>query len=187
MTLPAPPPGYVYMALPQPQLQLQSAGDPRRDQLYAELTRVNLRLETLQDERPSLGGPITFMVVGYGTALVSSLVALGSFSDAEDIHDGRIHSRDHERDLDVNNDGVVDSHDEHQLRRTSRVAAGVGGAGLAVGLFSTIGLFRRIAQRRAQNVELRDLREKSNNLRSQLDFGANSWNGRTQFTVQGQW
>ena len=184
LTLPAPPPGYVYMAVPQT-APLPMLDHGRRDELYGELNRVNLKIDELERSRPSIGGPITMMIVGYGAALLSTTIALASVAAAEDIQEGRTWEDD-TRDLDSNDDGAVDERDERRFRKTARISAAVAGGALVLGVFSTARLFARVAARRERRAELKELESRRNNLRRQLDFGASAWPGQMQLQLQGR-
>jgi hypothetical protein len=179
------PPGYVIAAshviLATP--TLQGPVSARYEHLNAELARVDERLADLQNERIKLGAPITMMVLGYGTALVSSLVALSAYSSAQDIQHHRSNI-DHGHD--INHDGSVNGHDEQQYRRYAYGFTALAGFGAMVGLLSTAGLVRRKAQRRAQASERKELLGQRERLRKQLDYGLSASPQQLQLSVQGQ-
>jgi hypothetical protein len=188
-TLPPLPPGYTYV--PVPTNGGNQTGFPpgelaRREQLYRELHRVEMRLDHLQREHIGTGGPITMMIISYGATLLSAGVALSAFESAEQIEDGWNDEDWHDSQLDADDDGEVDEHDEHRFRKTARIAAGVGAATLTLGILSTVRLVKRVAARRTQRVEVTELTQQRQNLRQQLDYGAAIMPGQGAFTVQGK-
>lgn len=188
-TLPPLPPGYTYM--PVPTNGGNTTGFPpgelaRREQLYRELYRVETRLDHLKREHISTGGPITLMIISYGATLLSAGIALSAYESAEQIEDGWNDAEWHDNQLDADEDGDVDEHDEHRFRKTARIAAGVGAATLTLGIMSTVRLVKRVAARRAQRVEVTELTHQRQNLRQQLDYGAAVMPGQGAFTVQGK-
>jgi len=192
-TLPPLPPGYVYMPVPTNQVSpAQAAAAPaisdaaRRQQLYEQLREADLRLSELQRQHISIGGPVTLMVLGYGSTFVSGLVALASYNGVD-----RIKNHDYDRydqdELDVNNDGAINSKDSDKLRKMGRIALGVGAASLFVGIASTVRLAKRRTQRRERAQEMRTLTAERDGLRKQLDFGPAFGPGQYGVSLQGRY
>lgn len=191
-SLPPLPPGYVYMPVPiQQQTQVAPpaaavADGARREQLYEELRRTDLRLSELQRQHIGVGGPITLMVLGYGTTMVSGLVALSSYNAADRIKRGN-YSYEYDDELDVNNDGAINYRDSRKLRRMGRIALGVGAASLFVGISATVRLAKRRAERSKRAQELRSLTAERDGLRRQLDFGPALGAGHVGVRFQGRY
>jgi hypothetical protein len=71
---------------------------------------VKVQLDGVESRRLKLGAPITFMALGYGTMLISSLAAIASVSAAEDIENARWSEYDEDGyDYVENGDGRVDA------------------------------------------------------------------------------
>ncbi|MDB4985881.1 MAG: hypothetical protein JWN04_1059 [Myxococcaceae bacterium] len=200
LSLPALPQGYVYLPMPlqvaptlqapmlqppmqQPPMPQPSSEQARREALYRQLQQLDSRLDQLQRTRVGVGGPITLMILSYGTALVAGAVSASSFGSAHDIKYGTYH---HGRDLDFNDNGVVNHHDYRSFIRAGRISGGIAGAGLLLGFASTVRLFKNIGLRRAQASELRDLREQRGSLIQQLNYGASFSSNQLQLSVGGR-
>ena len=194
LSMPPLPSGYIYLPVPygagpqqiaQPYAQgpLSTGEAARREELYGRLRTLDSRYDQLRSQRVGVGGAITFMVLGYGTAVVSGIVSLASFGAADDIKHGRTR---HGNDLDFNNDGFVNSRDRHDWIHAGRVGAGVAGAGLFVGLLSTARLAHNLALRRAQSAELRSVDAQRRLIRTQLDYGASAAPGQFGLSINGR-
>jgi hypothetical protein len=171
----------VLVPAPQP---TQLADPGQRELAYAELQRIDLQLDDLRRRHVGIGAPISLMAVGYGALAIGAIVALASYSNAEDIQHHRI-DRDYHS-YDANGDGVVDGKDEHRYRHVSHAFTAVAAVGLAVGVASTIWLIRRVASRKAEAAERRQLLDQRERLRKQLDYGLSVLPQQTQFSIQGQ-
>jgi len=180
---PAPPPGYAYV----PITQLSPGVQAQRNELYDELHRTETRLGELEGQSLRLGAPITFMVLGYGTMLLSSVVALSSFSAAEDIQHHRWNHRGSDLEYDTNYDGKVNKRDEHEFRQRAYGFTALAGLGLVVGTISTFRLVSKIHTRRELRSERASLTEKRKRLRSELDYGVGATPQSMQFTLQGRY
>jgi len=190
--LPPLPPGYVYMPVPSNQQPsaapaVAPAPGPRREQLYEELRQTDLRLGELQREHIGVGGPITMMVLGYGSTFVSALVALSSYNASDRIRKRDYNLRYDERELDINDDGVVNGRDSRKFRKMGRIALGVGAASLFVGVAATARLVSRRAQRRQHAAEIKTLSAQREGLRRQLDFGPVVSGGQLGMGLQGRY
>jgi hypothetical protein len=181
---PAQPQGYVLVPIAQ---QAPAATGAGRDELYDDLHRTETRLDALEDEPVSLGGPITFMILGYGGTLIASAVALSSYSAAEDIKHARWSDQNSGFDYDVNNDGRVNHSDERTLRHTAYGFAATTGLCLLVGIASTIRLASRISERKALQSERAELHARRASIRRQLDFGVSPSAQQLAFSVQGRY
>lgn len=139
-----------------------------------ELDAVNQRLYVLQRERSQygIGGPIAMTAVGYGGALLFSLVAVTGLATAEAIENNDV-DRDDFEDFDSNDDGRLDERDERDARRVARVAAGFAAVSLGLGIGGTVLLVKRLAKRREHAPEIRDLRERRRELLRSVSYGAN--------------
>jgi hypothetical protein len=199
-TWPAPPPGYGYAPLawqppqgltlqpPQSLAWQQPHNDVAgRDALYDELHETEMRLDATQGKSIRLGAPITFMILGYGTTLIFSAVALSSLAAAEDIENDRtLYGERDPYDYDNNGDGRVDAKDEESFRNTARATAAVAGVGLLTGLISTIRLVHKVGERKKLRRERASLIAKRTSLRRQLDYGVGGSPEHLTFNVNGR-
>jgi hypothetical protein len=180
----APIPGYAYVPVAQPPSDDQIV---ERDQLYDQLDRTEMRLEDMEREPPSLGGSITMMVIGYGTMVVSSMVALAAFSSAEDIQNHPWNSDKDALYYDVNDDKKVDQHDEKHFRNVAYGFTAAAGVGLLMGIASTVRFSTRMTERTAWRNERASLKSQRARLRRELDYGVNVTAQQVQLGVQGHY
>jgi hypothetical protein len=145
------PPGYALV----PATHTFTPGPALEQQLVAsELAIVNSQIGQLRRERKSLAGPIVQMVLGYGGMVVSSAVAVGTYTAATDESTGR---------------GNQDT-----LKRTAYGFSGLAVASLLLGFSGTVRLVRRAAQNRSLNAQLKPLAARRIHLAQQLMFGGRS-------------
>lgn len=161
----------------------------RSQELTTQLQAVDDRLFTIERGRrePRIAGPIVMMASGYGVAFVSGLVALASFTSAEDIEHGNYgtySNHHHWRSYDINDDGVVDHRDERQYRRIARGLSALSLVSLGVGIGGTVLFTNRMQERRREPPELRALRKQRRELLRQLEYGANLTRGGTQLSLK---
>jgi hypothetical protein len=179
-----PPPAYGY-GYPPP-----SYYDPhyaaRRHVLYSELNQVDGRLREIRSERPSVVGPIAMMASGYGVALFSSVIALGSFVAAEAIEHDDFDDWDDVDDADINGDDEIDADDERAARNTARVFTGFAALGLGVGIGGTVLFAKRMQERKVHKPEVHDLKMRRKEIRRELKYGANVTPAQAQVTVGGR-
>jgi hypothetical protein len=192
VTLPPLPPGYSYVPAPLPGIpntQLAPPADgPTRDALYARLNEVNLKLNALNNQTVSVGGPIFAMVLGYSTMLVAGIVGISAAQDAREINHGHTSARGYyDSGLDFNDDGDVDRGDHNNWVKTSRVGAGLAGAGFLIGISGTVGLRRAVEERNAIETEKRKLKTQQLTIRQQLDYGPAVSQNQYGFSVRGRW
>jgi hypothetical protein len=174
--LPPPPNGYMYMPVPMqgqtPSLSLAPPDVARRDQIYAQLQQTEARLAQLKQNKIGVGGPITMIVLGFGTTVVSGLIGLGQFAQAERIQHGDYDPRYDGGELDYNDDGKINGHDASEFRQNARIAGVVAGVGLLFGIIGSVRLSTKKEERRKQAFEIRSLTHQRDNLRTQLGLGA---------------
>ncbi|HEX6240624.1 MAG TPA: hypothetical protein VFZ61_07020, partial [Polyangiales bacterium] len=186
--LPPPPNGYMYMPVPlqgqTPSLSLAPPDVARRDQVYAQLQQTEARLAQLRQDKIGIGGPVTMIVLGFGTTLVSGLIGLGQFAAAERIQHEDYDAYYDRGELDKNEDGKINGHDAHEFRQNARIAGVVAGVGLLFGIFGAARLSTKKEERRKQAFEIRSLSQQRDNLRAQLGLGAAP--GYYTVNVQGQ-
>jgi hypothetical protein len=191
VTLPPLPPGYSYVPAPLPPLpnaQLAPSLDgPSRNQVYERLHALDNRIAALQAERIGVGGPIFAMVLGYGTMAIAGIVGLTAAENAREIKDNYYDGRGYyDVSLDFNDDGDVDRGDRNNWVKTSRVGAGLSGAGLLIGLLGTAGLRNAVDARRTKAQELKKLQAQHAELRRQLDYGPSVGPNQYGFSVRGR-
>lgn len=182
--LPPLPPGYTYVPVP--------ARDPeslRKAQIAQELSRIDQRLNEIEQSTRSLGGPITLMALGYGGTLISGLIGLSLYQRAEEIQEGDYLNRYDELDYDdydYNNDGEVDGKDTRKFRKHARIAGGVAAAGLTLGIVGMAKLLSRKADRRAVASERKQLKHEKARLLQELQYGFGAVPGQMQLQLQGR-
>jgi hypothetical protein len=162
---PYPPPAYAY---PPP------VDFAERRAVLGELANVDAQIANVQAARArhGLGGPITMIATGYGSALIFSIVALVQHTIAEDIQQQRFFDSEYEYDdYDLNNDGVINQEDEDRARRGARTLGALSLVGLGVGIVGNVFLARRMAARRKFNPELETLRARRLQLLRHLQYG----------------
>jgi hypothetical protein len=164
--------------------------DPRQAEISTELQQVDARLDQLQHERAQLPivGPVVMLAVGYGTAAVSSIVAIAMFAGAEEIEDGSyLHDGDwDDDDLDVDNDGRIDGDDERSLRNTARVFTAFAGVGLGFGIAGSVLLAKRNQKRNVHKGEITELKQRRRELVRSLRYGAQLNADRLDLSVAGR-
>jgi hypothetical protein len=163
------------------------ADGPRREELYEKLRRADLRLDELQRNDIGVGGPITMMVLGYGSGFVSGLIALSSYSSANRIQRGDYDLRYDASELDINDDGTIDGKDSRKFTHMGRVALGVGAASLFVGFVATARLASRREERREQAQEIKKVSAERDALRRQLDVGPALSGGQYGVQLRGRY
>ncbi|MFT3921786.1 MAG: hypothetical protein QM778_04565 [Myxococcales bacterium] len=176
---PTAPPGYVLVPLGSEAARQEAE---RRAALTVALGNVERELIALRYGRAHIAGPIVQMVIGYGSALAFSTVALSCFGAAEGLQ----HQREPDRNYDVNGDGSADRSDETTLRRTSYAFTGLAAAGLIVGVAGGMRLSRNREINRAVKNQRRALLTRRESLRKALDYGANAGPGQLQVSVRGR-
>ncbi len=167
--------------------QLSPGELARRDDLYDQLQETETRLNLLEHKKLSVRGPITFMVLGYGGALISGLVALSAFSAAEDIENQQWDQYGSDVDYDFTGNGKVNHADERGFRNMAYGFTAAAAVCLFVGLTSTIRLFSRLSTRKEVHAERASLEGKRARLRQQLDYGIGGTQQQMQFAVRGQY
>jgi len=173
--MPQLPPGYAYVPAPLPplpQTQLAPVDGPRREKLYARLQEVSTKMDGLERQRVSVGGPIVAMVLGFGSTVVATIVGLTAAESARQIKRGGYESTPYDSGLDFNDDGDVDRSDRKNWVRTARVGAGLSAAGFLVGLAGSASLQSAREARRKNQKQLAKLHEEHTSIRYQLDYGA---------------
>jgi hypothetical protein len=179
----------MYMPVPRngyPPASLSPGDLARREQLYADLYRLDSRLDELQRSRVSLGGPIAMMVIGYGGALIGATTALAAFSSAEQIERGDYgYDEGEDNDLDWTGNGTINHADETRFRKMGRISAGASAAALVFGIWGTARLAKRRALKRERSLEARSLTAQRDNLRRQLDYGASVSSSQVGVNVGG--
>ena len=184
---PYPPSGYGYGYGYPP-----APVDPARAKTLGELQGLDLRIQELrrQQKRYSLGGPIAMTSAGFAVSIGFGVGALLSWAIAEDIqhHDcGDYNSSYYYADrCDINNDGDVDYHDEHDARRLARTFGAVSAIGGGVGILGTVWLVKRLAKRQQFEPELDQLSRRRGELLQQLRYGAGYSNNGLQLTLSGR-
>jgi hypothetical protein len=150
-----------------------------------ELEEVDDRLLELQEERAqvSIGGPIAMTAAGFGTAMVAGLISITGFAVAEGIEDD---DWDDDGDWDWDDDGDIDDSDERMARNTGRVFAGFAVVGVGVGIAGSVLLSKRLAERKRNGPEIKDLKERRRDLRRELRYGANVAPNTAQLSISGR-
>jgi hypothetical protein len=164
------PPGYSLVAGIVIKAPPEGMEAVRTQQRAEELKQVEAKLNDLQQaQRIGVGGPVLAMIVGYGTAVASSFVALAAFESARD----RRHDSNPAR------------HDEEtRFRRLGYGFSAAAGAGLLTGILGSTALSRRIEQRKDRASERADLAGRLSTLRQQLDYGLSVAPQQVQVAVQ---
>jgi len=146
---------------PGPMLQNPAAGlDPQRQAVRYELVRIDLELARLRAARPRLFWPVALLAAGGATAVVSGAMALLLWSDAREQRYGWDEAGNRHEYTEV------DAAARHELA-PFLVAAGVGTAAAALGLALVI---PRVKLRGALSRQTRPLRERRNQLLTQLRY-----------------
>jgi len=117
-----------------------------------------------------VGGPVTMIVLGFGTTLISGIIGLSQFAAAESIQH-KDYDRYDRAELDANNDGRINGHDAHEFRESARIAAVVAGGGLLLGIIGSARLSHKKELRRKRALEIRTLSQQRDSLRTQLGVG----------------
>jgi hypothetical protein len=177
---PYPPPGYAY----PPPVDLAE-----RRAVLGELANVDAQIASVQAARArhGLGGPITMIATGYGSALIFSIVALVQRTIAEDIQHQRFFDSEYDYDdYDLNNDGVINQADEDRARRGARTLGALSLVGFGVGIGGNVFLARRMAARRKFNPELDTLRARRLQLLRHLQYGGALGANRMELRLAGR-
>jgi hypothetical protein len=167
--------------------------DPQRQKTMGELRTVDLRIASVRREQSqySLAGPIAMTAAGFGTAIAFGVVAMVEWFIADDIDKkncGYYYSdyNGYDSRCDVNNDGRVNSDDEHRARVLARTFGAMSGVGAAVGITGTVFLMKSMAKRRQYSPELNELSTRRGQLLQQLRYGGGYSNNGMQFTLSGR-
>jgi hypothetical protein len=177
---PYPPPAYVY----PPPVDLAE-----RRAVLGELANVDARIAGVQAARAryGLGGPITMIATGYGSALIFSIVALVQRNIADDIDQQSFFDSEYDYDdYDLNNDGVINGEDEDRARRGARTLGVLSLLGVGVGIGGNVLLARRMAARRKFDPELEGLRARRLQLLRHLQYGGALGSGGMQLNLTGR-
>lgn len=177
------PYGYGYGYAPAPV-------DPRRDKTLSELQQVDVRIASVrkQQKQYSIAGPLAMTATGYGFAAIAGLVAVFSWVNAEDIQSGDCpYSYRRNNRCDIDDDGVIDKHDERDARILARTFGAISALGAGVGIAGTVLLMKRLAKRRQYGPELDELGTRRGQLLHELRYGGGySQNGGLQLNVSGR-
>jgi hypothetical protein len=188
--LPPPPNGYMYMPVPLqqapvPSVSLNPPDVARRDQIYAELQQTEMRLAQLKQDKISVGGPVTMLVLGFGTTVVAGLIGLGNFASAERIQHEDYDAYYDQGELDKNDDGKINGHDAHEFRENARIAGAIAAGGLLIGIIGAVRLSTKREERRKRAFEIRSLSHQRETLRTQLGLSPAAGPGYAGMSVQG--
>lgn len=187
--LPPPPEGYQYQYATPHGPAYPAAYPEHRAAVQSELNEVDTRLRELSAERKqvSLVAPIALMGAGFGTALVSGVIALTGFAVAEGIENDDWWDRDYDRDdVDWNDDGRINGSDERAARNTARVFTGFAIVGIGVGIGGSVLLSKRLKERRVNGPEIHDLKERRRDLKRELRYGASVMPDHAALSVSGR-
>jgi hypothetical protein len=161
---PAPAPGDPGVA-PAPAPPVTTAApSPETAAAQDELSRVNFRLAELEAQKRQHGivGPIVLLGVGAASTVLFMALALEAKASADELDDGGLAFVDD--DFDGDPDDVADEEDYRASARLSGALAAVS-AGVAAG--GGIWLLLRLKKRNANKAEIRDLKLRQEQLRTQ--------------------
>jgi hypothetical protein len=185
----APPPAQVYPYPPPAYAYPPPVDLAERRAVLGELANVDAQIASVQAARArhGLGGPITMIATGYGSALIFSIVALVQRAIAEDIDHQRFFDSEYDyEDYDLNNDGVINQADEDRARRGARTLGALSLVALGVGIGGNVFLARRMAARRKFNPELDSLRARRLQLLRHLQYGGMLGANRMELNLSGR-
>lgn len=172
--------------LPNAEPRVGATELPSPEVLFMQLSHVSAKLEYLKAERAQhrIGGPVAMMAAGFGTALVSGLVAFSILESAVRIDDIGTSTRPRDvRRYDFTDNGVVNSRDEDQARAAARAFGVVSGLGLGVGILGSVFFARRSALRNQHKAEIAGLKQQKRDLIRALRYQAGP--GQFQLRLSG--